>query len=186
MNIRKILCVIASCIALFASCSDIASEQQLTIGNVEAHTVFSVGDYGQLAVFNTSAITVENGCITDGNLASTYTENGINGFGTAEGEVKGYFLPLRILSSSIDEDASVEASFMDHAVQAEILRSGESCYVVVNLTDDGTLKFDGAELSIKIVSGRITHIAALEINQRPSTTDGSAKGLLLNPVIVAI
>lgn len=165
--------------ALFVSCDDSLPVNYL--GGTEDGTLFMIDGRSGIA-FNTSAITVEYGWITGGNLSSNYIEYGIEGFADSQKAVNGYFLPLEIHRiKDIDEDSVIKAVFMGNEVKADILWSGGKYYAVINLTDDITLDCDNCILSVEITTGDDSYKEELRINQRHIIDDD---GLLLNPIVV--
>ena len=65
-------------------------------------------------------------------------------------EVHGYFLPLEITDNSIDDQDEISAEFMGENVDADIIKSGDSYYAVVLLTNNHALKFGDTSLTITI------------------------------------
>lgn len=182
MKVRNILSVLLCMVLMMVSCdSSIAPvDSTLEVRGAEAKIIFTVGGVTGL-VFNTSDIVIEDGWIVRGNLASTYTEHGIKGFAGSE-EMRGYFLPLEIVTGGIDDGDDVKAVFMGSEVPADILRSGGKYYAVIRLTDDITLEYDNSTLSVEITAGNHRCSAEMSIKQKHTIAED---GFLLNPVIVS-
>ena len=177
---RKIAVLFLCITILFTACDASPLGRYLELEGAEAEVEFTIAGRSWIT-FNTSQIGITDGVVTRGNLSSTYTEYGIEGFAGADEETKGYFLPLEILTEGIDDTADIKAVFMGHEVKADIIQSGESYYAVINMTDDGTLIFDGECMVITITADGTKYGTELVFKQRRSS-EGS--GLVLNPVIV--
>lgn len=181
---RKAIALLAFCsILMFAACDMNNGEIKdgiLAVNGAEDDVVFTIdGVTGY--VFTTSPIEIEDSVVVDGNCASTYINSGINGFAGLE-DVKGFFLPLEIVTGGINEGASITAVFDGNPVLADILKSGNKYYAVIRLTDDLTYKFYDAMLNIEIISGRTRYTQDLRVLQRIGS---KGEGLVLNPVIVS-
>ena len=177
---RKIAVLFICITILFAACDSSPLGRYLELKGAEAEVEFTIAGRSWIT-FNTSQIGITDGVVTRGNLSSTYTEYGIEGFAGADEETKGYFLPLEILTEGIDDTADIKAVFMGHEVRADIIQSGESYYAVINMTDDRTLIFDGECMAITITAGGTKYGTELVFKQRRSS---KGSGLVLNPVIV--
>lgn len=130
---------------------------------------------------NASDFTGDKQHVADGTLVNDYCSaikesSPVVGF-AGMGNAYGFFLPLKI-EDAVDDRCSISVTFMDNAVPADILKSGESYYAVILLTDIGNLKFNNEVISIKISSSSAEYSAELELIQRPDTR---TPGLLLYP-----
>ena len=136
-------------------------------------------------VFNTSEILVENGKIKDGVLSSLYfadetvSRDKVDGF-DGKDDLHGYFMPLKITESTIDDTAEITAVFMGNTVDADILKSGDSYYAVILLSNNNTLKFNGAILSITIETSSGSYSTDLELVARKIGTEYT-EGVLFAP-----
>lgn len=187
--------VLVISVILIPSCSDYDKNLQdiissvgsdLSLGGTAADTLFAVDGISGYE-FNTSEIVVEGNKINSGNLSSVYVSSGVNGFAGLSEPVKGYFLPLEILSEGIDDRFDVRASFNGNEVPADILKSGDTWYVIVNIADNPTTDIDGCVLDIDIYWKDASVSTQLSIVERLySGSQIVQQGLLLNPVIVPL
>ena len=151
----------------------------LSLSDTPEYTEFTIG--GKTYCFNTSAIEIKDGKVADGTLVNDYCSaikesSPVVGF-AGMGNAYGFFLPLKI-EDDVDDRCSISVTFMDNELSADILKSGDSYYAVILMTDIGNLKFNNEIMSIKISSSSAEYSAELELIQRPDTR---TPGLLLYP-----
>ena len=89
-------------------------------------------------------------------------------------------MPLKITESTIDDTAEITAVFMGNTVDADILKSGDSYYAVILLSNNNTLKFNGAILSITIETSSGSYSTDLELVARKIGTEYT-EGVLFAP-----
>lgn len=156
------------------------------LGGTESEIIFHLD--GEDYIFNNSDIVIENGKITDGVLANTYVSNddkkgeAVIGF-AGKNEVHGYFLPLEITDNNIDDQDEISAEFMGENVDADIIKTGDSYYVVVLLTNNHALKFGDTSLTITIKNDTSIFLTTIGFIDRKDSYSG---GFLLEPISVMV
>lgn len=184
-SLKKILIVLVCVVVIsIISCTDDAFvEESLNVVGAVAEVQFRIGNrYG--IIFNGTDIVIEDNVVIDGNCVANHVEYGIDGFAGQE-NVKGYFLPLEILSKGVNDSFDIEATLMGEKVLADILKSDGKYYAVIRLMEGGGgFDFNHGILEITISNKSNRLSLELELIEQTSTAEGSL-GLCLDPVLVA-